>query len=59
MKSIAGFLICLVLVLCNPKTKELPINQKIVIAHSRASVYLPEHTLEAKAIEHNRNADFI
>jgi len=47
MKSIAGFLICLFLISCNPTTKELPMNYKIVIAHRHASGYLPEHTLEA------------
>ena len=34
-------------------------NQKIVIAHRGACGYLPEHTLEAKAMAHSMNADFI
>jgi hypothetical protein len=34
-------------------------NQKIDIAHSTASGYLQEPTLEAKAMEHNINPDFI
>jgi glycerophosphoryl diester phosphodiesterase len=34
-------------------------DKKIVIAHRGASGYLPEHTLEAKAMAHNMNADFI
>ena len=34
-------------------------NTKIVIAHRGASGYLPEHTLEAKAMAHVMNADFI
>ena len=59
MKSIAIFLICSFLISCNPTTKELPINQKIVIAHRGASGYLPEHTLEAKAMAHAMNADYI
>lgn len=34
-------------------------NKKIVIAHRGASGYLPEHTLEAKAMAHAMNVDFI
>lgn len=34
-------------------------NAKIVIAHRGASGYLPEHTLEAKAMAHAMNVDFI
>lgn len=34
-------------------------NQKIVIAHRGASGYLPEHTLEAKAMAHAMNVDFL
>ena len=59
MKSIAVLLIGLFLISCNPTTKELPMNQKIVIAHRGASGYLPEHTLEAKAMAHSMNADYI
>ena len=33
--------------------------KKIVIAHRGASAYLPEHTLEAKAMAHAMNVDFI
>lgn len=33
--------------------------QKIVIAHRGASGYLPEHTLEAKAMAHAMGADYI
>jgi glycerophosphoryl diester phosphodiesterase len=35
------------------------LNKKIVIAHRGASGYLPEHTLEAKAMAHAMNVDFI
>ena len=35
------------------------INKKIVIAHRGASGYLPEHTMEAKAMAFAMNADFI
>jgi glycerophosphoryl diester phosphodiesterase len=31
----------------------------IIIAHRGASGYLPEHTLEAKALAHGQNADYI
>lgn len=34
-------------------------SKKIVIAHRGASGYLPEHTLEAKAMAHTMNADYI
>lgn len=35
------------------------LNPPIVIAHRGASAYLPEHTLEAKALAHAMEADFI
>lgn len=34
-------------------------NPPVVIAHRGASAYLPEHTLEAKALAHAMGADFI
>ena len=34
-------------------------NKKIVIAHRGACGYLPEHSMEAKAMAHAMNADFI
>ncbi|PKF61950.1 glycerophosphodiester phosphodiesterase [Psychromonas sp. psych-6C06] len=34
-------------------------SKKIVIAHRGASGYLPEHSMEAKAMAHAMNADFI
>src|SRR6266478_3317261 len=33
--------------------------EKIIIAHRGASGYLPEHTLEAKAVAHAMGADFL
>jgi glycerophosphoryl diester phosphodiesterase len=59
MKSISVFLIGLLLFSCNQTKKQPIMNQKIVIAHRGASGYLPEHTLEAKAMAHAMNADFI
>jgi len=46
---------------CNTnETKIMPIKEKkIVIAHRGASGYLPEHTLEAKAMAYVMNVDFI
>ncbi len=37
----------------------LPAEQPLVIAHRGASGYLPEHTLEAKAMAHAMGADYI
>jgi len=59
MKSISVFLICLLLFSCNQPTKKPTMNKKIVIAHRGASAYLPEHTIEAKAMAHAMNVDFI
>ena len=59
MKSISLFLIGLLFVSCNPSKKELNMNTKIVIAHRGASGYLPEHTIEAKAMAHAMNPHFI
>lgn len=59
IKPFLLFLICLLFFSCN-QPKEKPImNTKIVIAHRGASAYLPEHTLEAKAMAHAMNVDFI
>ncbi|PQJ71925.1 glycerophosphodiester phosphodiesterase [Polaribacter butkevichii] len=59
MKSILLFLIGLLLISCNPPKTETPMNTKIVIAHRGASGYLPEHTIEAKAMAYAMNPDFI
>ena len=39
--------------------KSSKMNQKIVIAHRGTSGYLPEHTIEAKAMAYQMNVDFI
>ena len=39
--------------------KSTKMNKKIVIAHRGASGYLPEHTMEAKALAYQMNVDFI
>jgi glycerophosphoryl diester phosphodiesterase len=59
MRSILLFLICLLSFSCNQHKKQATMTKKIVIAHRGASGYLPEHTLEAKAMAHAMNADFI
>ncbi len=59
MKSISLFLMYLLLSSCSQPKKKFNMNTKIVIAHRGASGYLPEHTLEAKAMAHAMNADFI
>jgi len=45
----------------NTKKPEImqPKHEKIVIAHRGASGYLPEHTMEAKAMAHAMNPDFL
>ncbi|MCL7753895.1 glycerophosphodiester phosphodiesterase [Polaribacter sp. Z022] len=58
MKSILLFLIGLCL-LNKPHIQKTKMNKKIVIAHRGASGYLPEHTLEAKAMAHAMNPQFI
>jgi glycerophosphoryl diester phosphodiesterase len=44
---------------CHQNKKQITMSKKIVIAHRGASGYLPEHTLEAKAMAHAMNTDFI
>lgn len=54
-------IIALSVVSCNNNVskKEVQTNKKIVIAHRGASGYLPEHTMEAKAMAYAMNPDFI
>ncbi|WP_282071652.1 glycerophosphodiester phosphodiesterase [Polaribacter atrinae] len=59
MKSISLFLIGLLLLSCNPSKKDNNMNTKIVIAHRGASGYLPEHTMEAKAMAYAMNPHFL
>ncbi|PQJ75409.1 glycerophosphodiester phosphodiesterase [Polaribacter gangjinensis] len=53
------FLIFNIFLGCSKKESMKTKNTKIIIAHRGASGYLPEHTLEAKAMAHAMNADFI
>lgn len=62
MKTIGVIFISLVFFSCNKsevKPKLVKMNQKLVIAHRGASGYLPEHTLEAKAMAFAMNVDYI
>ena len=59
MKYISLFLICLLFTKCHQPKNKQPLKNKIVIAHRGASGYLPEHTLESKAMAHAMNVDFI
>lgn len=58
MKKILLFLI-IIFGCKKPHQKLKPMNKKIVIAHRGASGYLPEHTLQAKAMAHAMNVDYI
>ena len=45
---------------CQQRQEKLKLmNKKIVIAHRGASGYLPEHTMESKAMAYSMNVDFI
>ncbi|AUC86039.1 glycerophosphodiester phosphodiesterase [Polaribacter sp. ALD11] len=57
--SVVLLLTSLSLISCKTDTKSEKMNTKIVIAHRGASGYLPEHTMEAKAMAFAMNADFI
>lgn len=59
MKSILVFLIGMSLISCHQIKDTAMMTKKIVIAHRGASGYLPEHTMEAKAMAHAMNCDFI
>ncbi|WP_299666119.1 glycerophosphodiester phosphodiesterase [uncultured Polaribacter sp.] len=59
MKSILLFLIGLQLFSCDKMKTKDKMDKKIVIAHRGASGYLPEHTMESKAMAFAMNPDFI
>jgi glycerophosphoryl diester phosphodiesterase len=59
MKSISLFLAGLLLFSCNQLNKNIKMDTKIVIAHRGASGYLPEHTMESKAMAFAMNSDYI
>ena len=54
------FLLLIIILGCKKhQSKPIKMKKKVVIAHRGASGYLPEHTLEAKAMAFAMNADFI
>lgn len=57
MKKIA--IIILIFLGCKPNLKPTNMNTKTVIAHRGASGYLPEHTMEAKAMAYAMKPNFI
>lgn len=59
MKRINIFLLLTIILGCSKSDVMNQKSSKIVIAHRGASGYLPEHTLEAKAMAHAMNVDFI
>lgn len=59
MQRINIFFIITIILGCSKTDVMKQKSSKIVIAHRGASGYLPEHTLEAKAMAHAMNVDFI
>lgn len=59
MKQVSVFLFLIFIFGCSPANKSTKMNKKIVIAHRGASGYLPEHTMEAKAMAYAMNPDYI
>ena len=59
MKSFFVILISALIYSCQPTKKEVKMPKKLVIAHRGASGYLPEHTIQAKAMAYAMNVDFI
>ncbi|MGI9569930.1 MAG: glycerophosphodiester phosphodiesterase family protein, partial [Desulfobulbia bacterium] len=51
-------LICFIC-LVQPLEAQLNMEEKIIIAHRGASGYLPEHTLESKALAYGLGADYL
>lgn len=58
-KSKIYILVLLVFFSCGKSTKDKEKMNKIVVAHRGASGYLPEHTMEAKAMAYAMNPDYI
>ncbi len=61
MKPVYYLLLVFIVIACNHKMEKPSekMDQKIVIAHRGASGYLPEHTMEAKAMAYAMRPDFI
>jgi glycerophosphoryl diester phosphodiesterase len=63
MKRLILVVVTLSFISCKTSTKESfkkqPMNSKIVVAHRGASGYVPEHTMEAKAMAYAMHPDYI
>ncbi|OSY88890.1 glycerophosphodiester phosphodiesterase [Tenacibaculum holothuriorum] len=60
MKKLIFIFVLCILYNCNTsKSSSKIMGNKIVVAHRGASGYLPEHTMEAKAMAHAMNPDYI
>lgn len=59
MKQVSVFLFLIFIFGCTHAKKSTKMYKKIVIAHRGASGYLPEHTMEAKAMAYAMNPDYI
>lgn len=59
MKQIYALFFLIFFFGCKPETKLTNMKEKVVIAHRGASGYLPEHTMEAKAMAYAMNPDYI
>ena len=53
------FLSLIIITACNQTKNHNKMDKKLVIAHRGASGYLPEHTMESKAMAYAMNPDFI
>lgn len=58
-KQKLSILVLLIFLSCKESIKNKSSMKKIVIAHRGASAYLPEHTMEAKAMAYAMNPDYI
>ena len=59
MKFLITLLCVVAMVSCNQRNVSPFQKNKVVIAHRGASGYLPEHTLEAKAMAYAMHPDYI
>lgn len=59
LKSITATLFASALMVCSSQAMAQSSAEKIIIAHRGASGYLPEHTLESKALAFGQQADYL
>ncbi|AGO15307.1 periplasmic glycerophosphodiester phosphodiesterase [Glaesserella parasuis 29755] len=58
-KFALGLVATAVLAGCSTSTSVATQSDKLIIAHRGASGYLPEHTLESKALAFGQQADYL